>query len=120
MFKKGLKNHPIEASGLHRMDGQAKSGSPPGPWACKAAVLIRGNEDEGPYELALEYRFNAVCQSSREATIIKTDAAAKCPSNGHGFDVAWISIRAGTFVTTTTGITQLKTNFASPLNIESG
>jgi hypothetical protein len=74
----------------------------------------------GLHELALEYRFKAVRHSRREATIIKTDAAAKCPSNGHAFDVAWISNRVGTFVTTITGITQLKTNFASPLNIESG
>jgi hypothetical protein len=40
------------------------------------------------YELALEYRLSAVRQSRREATIIKIEAAAKCPSNGHGFDVA--------------------------------
>jgi hypothetical protein len=27
MFKKGLKNHPIEASGLHRMDGKGSAKS---------------------------------------------------------------------------------------------
>jgi hypothetical protein len=72
------------------------------------------------YELALEYRLSAVFQSKRLATIIRTEAAAKCPNNGHGLEVAWISSRAGTFVTTIIGTTQLKINFARPLNMESG
>jgi hypothetical protein len=68
----GIKVQPCNPDGPH--------GQSPLPGVAASA---------GPlYELALEYRFKAVRHSRREATIIKTDAAAKCPSNGHGFDVA--------------------------------
>jgi hypothetical protein len=71
-------------------------------------------------ELALEYRFRAILQRILEQSNINAEASIRWPISSHGVLEAFIKTRAGTFVTTMTGISQLNTNLTVPLKTASG
>jgi hypothetical protein len=71
-------------------------------------------------ELALEYRLRANFQRILEEINISAEASKRWPINSQGVDDAFIRTRAGTFVTTITGMNQLNMNLTAPLKTASG